>query len=497
MIAEQIKKTLDTISDWTDEYTATYGIVFKKVSPTNLDAVAERYASEGNWHRVLAVKRKAEIVGYSSSTIDDKVKQALTNISQFTSQLPKMPDGWWWNSYYHLLNCFKYARELNHETDKWSNPLTAFRTLRNLRFEIPPFHRCNPDTGVVERLEGGRWLDSAALAGAWMKFAEVAKGTSQQSTLCAEVSDILPYEWRQFNRLFWLLSTKGNYYKYGVENEGYDASFGSIALTWAKAFTLHSLTLTENFHYLIMDISNRCISKKWDSPQWGGYSVAVKLYPTNPERRLDGTLIGWAAIQTFYRDFSDSIKQNVKNMLLGKDVPKASENLLASDLFDSASNRFRMGSGESLSDRASCFGAATLFLNAIVPDTGSLAIPLRAEGIAEYEAEFFDPTHFEFNYEAKRIKIPVYAGKLKFIFGDKEAEVKFPYDGIYAVTFSTDWNSITSIQRVGDLKDIYAYPPKAPSALELSVAAIATMIGTAPIYYFSKDLIKKAEEVAK
>jgi len=481
-IAEQINLTLKTVTDWTDQYTATYGIVFNKVDKANLDNAITRYANEGDWQKVLTMKRKAEIVGYSSPTIDEKVKQALTNIGQFTCKLPKMADGWWYNWYYHLLDCFRYAKELNHETDKWDDPAKAFRGLWDLRTtQTKYFYRCNPDTGTVERIGEGRWHQASALAGTWMKFYELGVRDAVYSIL---------HEWEEFNRIYWSI----NHYIYRTDYPDYEVRFGSVFQTWVKAYRLHPFAIPENFPRITGDLTVRCLLNLWLSPQWGGKNVVVHHYPKNLEQRLDGTLEGWAVLHMFYPLFSEGIKSNMRDMLLGKGVVKASDALLASDLFNPATNRFRMTDTWSYSDRASCFGAAALFLMAITPDTASLAIPVRAEGIEMYEADFFDPHHFEFNYEAKKIKIPVYAGKLTLTFGEKPVEAKFPADGIYAITFTDDWGGITSITRVGDLDQTYLKLPHVPTPTEAAVALLVTTLGSIPLYHLGKTLIRKVKE---
>lgn len=484
-IADQIKKSLDTITDWADLYTSTFGIVFGKVDLTNLDNAVTRYANEGDWQKVLSVKRKAEIIGYVSQTLDEKVKLALTNIDLFTCKLPKMTDGWWWNTYYHLLNGFRYATELGYETAKWDSAEKAYYGLKNLRLTRDRyFHKCDPDTDTVERIGEGEWHQASALAGAWMKFYELG---------VKDALNMLAYEWSEFNRIYWTQDPEGNHYIYRTDSPDYEAKNGSVFQTWVKAYKIYPFAVSENFPRIIDDLQIRYLAKGWDSPQWGGYKVAVNRYPSDLGRRLDGTLEGWTVLHMLYKYLSDDSKLNMRNMLLGRGTTKASDAILSSDLFDSASNRFRMANDQPCTDRATCFGAAALFITAIAPNTGSLAIPVRAEGLETYELEFFDPYHFGFNYEKRQIKIPVYGGKISFTFGTKEVEADFPYDGIYAVSFSDDWNSITATSMVGKLDKLYLVEPKLPTATEVALTVLGATLATVPITYFGREALKKVK----
>jgi len=77
--AEQINKSLNTITDWTHEWTAVFGIVFNKVGPSALDNAITRYANASEWWNVRHVKRMAEIIGYDSEILRQKTRLMLSN----------------------------------------------------------------------------------------------------------------------------------------------------------------------------------------------------------------------------------------------------------------------------------------------------------------------------------------------------------------------------------------------------------------------------------
>jgi len=175
----------------------------------------------------------------------------------------------------------------------------------------------------------------------------------------------------------------------------------------------------------------------------------------------------------------DYLKENIRNMLSGKTPPKASDALLQSDLFDSATNRFRLRPEKATTDYATARGSALLFINAIIPEDGSLAVPLSAEGVIAEDDNWFNPVHFGFDYATKTIKIPVYKWSLTFQFGTKQVTTYFPDDGIYSVGFTADWNSIITKTWLSELEGIYLYPktpPPNPITLMMQTASQVMML---------------------
>jgi hypothetical protein len=483
VIAEQIKKSLDAVQSWNSVYTSFLGIAFGKTDTSTLDSVIDAEAKAGRWVNVAKLKTEAEIIRYDSPTIQDAVKQMLTNMPMFnTTKLPKNgDDGRYWNWYYCVLNGYRWARELNHETSKWGDPADGFRGLYSVRVKEPAvFYACNPDTGEVLRMFGGRWHQAAALMGNWMKFHEYRISD-------AEVA--LTNEQMNFIQTYW----KTDHFIYAPQWQNYEVRNDMVFTECAKLTAGYPL-LADVTGYVTRDLSNRYTRNKWGSPQWGGYNVAVHHYPDNLERRMDGTIGAWSILHMYYKLMSDADKANLREMLLGsKETGRAADLLLASDLFDSSTQKFRVRSGDSPSDLATCFGCVTLFLMGIIPESGSLAVPIRALGTEAYPIEFFDPIHFGFNYDARRIKVPVYAGKMLFQFGDKPAEAKFQFDGIYQVQFSNDWNNVLSVQKVADLNALYLITPKKPTTVEALTSSFAVMLTAFPIWSVSKQLIRQVK----
>jgi parallel beta-helix repeat protein len=109
-----------------------------------------------------------------------------------------------------------------------------------------------------------------------------------------------------------------------------------------------------------------------------------------------------------------------------------------------------------------------LLLEGVVPDTGCLAIPLN-EWRYQDQATMLPYTHFRFDYSSRRIRIPVFAGSIKFQFGTSAANATFPSNGIFEVQFSLDWNNVIGVNLVSPLSDQFYYlqptgtPPPPPS----------------------------------
>jgi len=137
--------------------------------------------------------------------------------------------------------------------------------------------------------------------------------------------------------------------------------------------------------------------------------------------------------------------------------PKAWEGLLQSGLYDDSSRHFRWSSTTSVyDDKSTSVGAMLLFLQGIVPGTGSLAIPLNDEFYEDYSRSY-PVSHFSFDFSNRIIKIPVVGGELKFQFGSTLTAYIFPEDGIYEVCFDRDWSNVAMVRRVGGLDARFHY----------------------------------------
>jgi hypothetical protein len=102
------------------------------------------------------------------------------------------------------------------------------------------------------------------------------------------------------------------------------------------------------------------------------------------------------------------------------------------------------------SNDATATGADLLFMLGIVPQTAVLAVPLE-ENLYEYIYNILDPDLFNINLTTNIVTVSLAtAGTLNFQFNQTVAG-SFSTSGIYTVQFSSDWNTILSINFVSTL----------------------------------------------
>jgi hypothetical protein len=147
--------------------------------------------------------------------------------------------------------------------------------------------------------------------------------------------------------------------------------------------------------------------------------------------------------------------------------------------------QFKFHSDNAFSDDGTAIGMMTLFLEGIIPSTGSLAIPLNDE---EYQTPSFlcPASLFSFGYANRTIRIPVNLGELKFQFGTGTASYTFPSGGVYDVHFDSSWNTVTGVNKVGPLDSQFQYlsvNASRPAYYPSSLGATSTLRGSSCTFY--------------
>jgi hypothetical protein len=229
---------------------------------------------------------------------------------------------------------------------------------------------------------------------------------------------------------------------------------GPFAEAIAELYVANNYSLPYFPDYVLEDLDYKFLSGgNWSAKLWSPDAYVVRHAESNPEKRLENTLTAWAALHSYYGLMNDSTKSNFINLLTGS--PHAWQGLInSSNLY--SDGRFRWRENHNYTDGATCCGAMTLFLNGIVPDTGSLAIPVMEETYQDWYS-MFPASNFRFDYETQTIRIPVWAGKLNFIFGTETASYNFSENGIYEVHFNSNWNNVTSANKISPLSQEFAY----------------------------------------
>lgn len=438
-LAYLINDIASQIQDWSHvgyyEPTVDVAIIFGYNDTSGFDLEITSQADSGNWEEVLLLKRASEHAGYSSATIDEKTKWALGNISMFSSYtLPNSTGGYFncWRR--HLLHGYRYAEELDYEIDRW-NATDAFLGLKNVRdSEGHPFYKCDADAGTGTTYSE-RWLEAGLCMDVFFVLYE------------AGVDDALDYaiaEWEWLNDNRWT----GDYFKY--VGYAYEWSFSDVGPNVAK-LNVYGESL-ENYSRIVEHIENAYWNESYSSPLWHSTEKVITHSSDNLERRLPGTVNAYTYSHLFYSMMDSGNQTNFENMLEGNGVTALWQALNSSDLRNSSSYQFRLTSSGTYTDEATINALLGFLLAGISPKSGrGLAIPTEADRKHAYSGAI-NSRHFGFSYATHSIKIPVWAdSKLKFLYGSLYPKYTFTEDGIYNVTFSSDWNSISSVTKVSNL----------------------------------------------
>jgi len=191
---------------------------------------------------------------------------------------------------------------------------------------------------------------------------------------------------------------------------------------------------------ILQDLNYKLLASGWQSPGWTTPGVIVHA-DSNPQLRLWETLSAITALHQLFPQFTSDIKQSFTDLLMSE--PSGWQGLIASPLNEYGYFRSVFPGAQASNDATAC-AAATLFLEGIVPVTGSLAMSVCDENFP-FDATPFPATQLKFDNENHRIKIPVNTGELTFIFGLSPVTYDFIADGVYDIEFSNDWNEIISV----------------------------------------------------
>jgi hypothetical protein len=313
-----------------------------------------------------------------------------------------------------LVFTYKYAAELGVNTSKWNRDL-AFQEYLACWQNYNNFLWFHPATGGG--VDGDRYYDeNAQVLSIFLKFYQI--GVPQALNGANQM-------WDHLCTSHW----SGSYFPYRGNSGQVECEAGPFAETIAELQAANEYSLPHSLDYILQDLNYKFISGgDWSAQLWSPGAYVVRHAESNPEKRLENTITAWAAMHSYYNLMSDSMKSNFVKLLTGS--PTAWQGLINnSNLY--SEGRFRWRESYGYSDDATCGGAIILFLNGIVPDSGSLAIPVIDEYYQDWYS-MFPASHFRFDYESRTIRIPVWAGRLNFTFGT-ETRARL-------VQFSRYWN---------------------------------------------------------
>jgi parallel beta-helix repeat protein len=441
------------IDSYTESVTIHFAAIFGTAGLQNYDDLGL-----SNAYDYFYAKTIADIDGYASSSLDSKVKSALTNVSM-VGHMPQTYQSYWLVYDRYMINAYRWSQQWNIETAKWNETQAAQEV-------INCYHNA------------GHALLGLDLDRGWQPSNRYYDENGQTLDILNKLgspSDALAI-WNYLNSAHW----NGQIYAY-TPGGGFECEVGPFAMLIGY---YHATNPTiPYFDRINLDLYNKMLINGWSSPAWSSSPGVMKHASGNSEKRLENTLDGFTALQAYYCLGSTDYKQAFQSLLT--DSPKAWEALVSSPLY--SSGKFSWREGQSVSDAATASGMMLLLLEGIVPDTGCLAIPLN-EWRYQDQATMLPYTHFRFDYSSRRIRIPVFAGSIKFQFGTSVANATFTSNGIYEVQFSSDWNSVLEINLVSPLSDQFYYlqptetPPPPPSKPTIYIMADGSIDPpTAPI----------------
>ncbi len=437
-LADQLNITLNTVN-WSSPSSFViphFGLLFAYES--NYDEALA--AAIPDFKTLIQMKRIAEIDGFNSSLLNQTLAEAL-NGQQMIGHWPDLEDNGEVLVYWRfLVFAYRYADELGIDTSKWNMTL-AFQEYLNCWLGDIDFLRFNPVIGSSTDFSNRYYDENAQVMSIFLKFYKEG---------VPEALNYANYMWDHLCAMHW----SGSYFPYIGSSGQVECEAGHFAETIAELDAVNGEALPNFPSYILQDLNFKFVSGgNWSGKLWSPGAYVVRHAESNSEKRLENTVTAWAAMHTYYALMNDEMKLDFVNLLTGS--PNAWQGLInSSNLY--SEGQFRWRENQVYTDTATCAGATILFLNGIIPDSGSLAIPVIDEFYQDWYS-MFPASHFRFDHNTQNIRIPVWAGKLNFTFGTEIASHNFTDNGIYEVQFSSDWNNVTNVTRISPLSKKISY----------------------------------------
>jgi len=439
-LADQLNTTLNTV-DWYSPASFViphFGLIFSRES--SYDAAI---GTIPDFRMLIQMKRIAEIDGFNSSLLNQTVTEAMNN-QEMNGHWPTVDSHGMLVYWKFMVFTYRYADELGLNTSKWDRNL-AFQEYMNCWEADKDFLWFNATAGAPTDYRNRYYDENAQVLSIFLKFYQEG---------IPEALDYANQMWAHLCTSHW----EGNYFPYTGTSGQVECEAGHFADTIAELYAANEYVLPNFPDYILQDLDYKFVSGgDWSGKLWSPGAYVVRHAESNAERRLENTVTAWAAMHSYYAVMDDSMKSNFVKLLTG--TPSAWQGLISySDMYSEGRFRWRNHLNYPYSDDATCAGAMIMFLNGVVPDSGSLAIPVIDEFYQDWYS-MFPASQFRFDYETRTIRIPVWTGKLNFTFGTETASYDFPDNATYEVQFSSDWNSITGATKISSLNEAFSYLP--------------------------------------
>jgi hypothetical protein len=440
-LADSLKSVINNVN-WSgaDSWTSLWGQILADQSPSAFDNVISSDVSTSNYADALYVARLADLNGYTSPTIQNCIRAALENVSMCGSlpancnaQAYGDPGSSCFEVYgRYLLWAYQYAQKYGL-TVEW-NVTQAFLDFARM-YDKPPINSasgemlwCDPANNWAESYSSRYYDEHAETLSTFLQFEE--QGVPAAINYADKAWTGVQAHWN------------GQYYGYAGTST-VECEMGNFAQIIAEYAQQKGGTIPY-WSRVIQDLNYKLLANGWSSPGWATAGVLMHAKGVNSELRLWETMGAVTALQELYQNFTATMQTSLQSMLMGSSTTSAWQGLMSSSL--NVSGRFKGTSSDSSpSNDATVVAAAILFLDGIVPLTGSLAIPFREENYND-DRTMYQTAAFRFDYANRSITIPVNAGTLAFIYGNTPVNYTFPANGVYTIQFSNDWNTITAVR---------------------------------------------------
>ncbi len=262
------------------------------------------------------------------------------------------------------------------------------------------------------------------------------------------------YWWKWENANLWVNGSNGQYYKYAYGWDTFECEAGSFDQIIWKLYTINQSI--PNVNNLLIDTETRALSNGWVSPQWADYVVMHAV--GNSQQRLENTITSWGAMLGFYGNMTSKMQNQTRELLTGSDTMAPAWNLtLQSKVYDDAAKMFKIHSDASVSTEATSDGAFLLGLLSTVPVTGSLAVPLQECAYQDIN-NVIDGSVYQVNLENNTVTLTVSSpGTFLSLFGLDIIEYNLDKQGVWQLTFASNWNSIISKNYLSEIPKTRSY----------------------------------------
>ncbi|MGA2682369.1 MAG: hypothetical protein ABSF44_11300 [Candidatus Bathyarchaeia archaeon] len=489
-LAETINNILTNINlaNVSPQWGTVYSQIFCLTNQSIFDTLIQEAVNQSDWQDAVWVARLAELNGFNSPILTDCLATALENMPMCGSlpatcntanqTVTSYPPEVFCVYDRYMVNAYRYAQELG--VLGW-NMTRAFTDFADAYVSSPKgsgsrsgeMFWINPAANFSASYTGRYYDEYAETLGMFLEFAlNGVRSNMTVNSLSLNATSFMDNMWGAVQDLW-----NGDFYDYNNMGIGLARAFDIVECEMGNFAQIaeeyqNYRGLLPYFSNVITDLEYTCLTSGWDSPIWASPG-AIQHANDNSQVRLPETLAALIAIQMLYPQFNASMQTNFQSMLQTGWQGLVNSTLYSNGQFQFTAQNSTTALPEAYSDDASMLGAMTLFLDGIIPQTGSLSIAASNERYEDYQT-CFPISQWQFNYQNQSIRIPVMAGTLIFTFGSQPVSQLFPSNGVYEIQFSPDWNSIASVTKVADI----TVPQLKPATLQTQIRPTPTPTST-------------------